>query len=128
MRQKEPIKHHYIPKFILRPFCFADGGLHIYDKMTGKICDSRIEDAFMVRNLYRDESTNPDNPVQIESNLARFESEVSHLIRKFIYYDDVVISLADDEKLRLFLAIMGFRSNSTCMFFESPSSAVCQDF
>lgn len=44
---KEPIKHHYIPQFILRNFCFDDGShLFYYDKKTSKFYCSREKRAY----------------------------------------------------------------------------------
>lgn len=55
----EPIRHHYIPQFILRNFCFNDrGDLFYYDKENSKTSVKNTRDIFMVRNLYRDEINN----------------------------------------------------------------------
>ena len=52
---KEPVKHHYIPQFILRNFCFDDRShLFYYDKKISKIYKRETKDIFMIRNLYRD--------------------------------------------------------------------------
>lgn len=113
---KEPIRHHYIPQFILRNFCFDENRKHIYyfDKKTAKISQRKIEEVFMVRNLYRDGINNPDEPVKIENDLARFEGEVSKIITgKFLKEDEIELSFEEDDKLKLFFAIMGFRSKIT---------------
>lgn len=121
---KEPIRHHYIPQFILRNFCFdEENRLYYFNKETSEIYERRTSEIFMVRNLYRDNINNPDEPVKIEKDLARFESEVSRIITdKFLKENDIVITLEEDEKLKLFFALMGFRSKITSNTFGSRAS------
>ncbi|MBD5514633.1 MAG: DUF4238 domain-containing protein [Lachnospiraceae bacterium] len=124
MMNKEPIKHHYIPQFILRNFCF-DGGnrLYYFNKKTSEICERKTNEIFMVRNLYRDNINNPDEPAKIEKDMARFESEVSRIIaEKFLRENEISISLEDNEKLKLFFALMGFRSKITSNTFGAGAS------
>lgn len=112
--KNEPIRHHYIPQFILKNFCF-DGTKHLYffDKKNKEIFIKDTRDIFMERNLYRDEVNNAD-PVKIEKDLSRFENEISHIIKeKFLNDSEIVLSVEEDEKLKLFFAIMGFRSKNT---------------
>lgn len=112
---KEPVRHHYIPQFILRNFCFDDRNhLFYYDKKTSEIYKRKIQEIFMVRNLYRDDTNNIENPTKIESDLACFESEVAQIINKrFLDNNDILITLEEDEKLKIFFAIMAFRSKAT---------------
>ena len=121
---KEPIRHHYIPQFILRNFCFSDrGDLFYYDKKDSKISVKKTRDVFMVRNLYRDEINNPDEPTKIEKDMARFENEASQIITgKFLSKDEISITLEEDEKLKLFFAIMSFRSSVTSNKFGIGAS------
>ena len=121
---KEPIRHHYIPQFILRNFCFdEENRLYYFNKKTSEIYERRTSEIFMVRNLYRDNINNPDEPVKIEKDLARFESEVSRIItEKFLKENEIVITLEEDEKLKLFFAIMGFRSKITRNSFGDRAS------
>ena len=114
----EPIRHHYIPQFILRNFCFEGKRLHYYDKQTGCISVKETRDVFMVRNLYRDEINCDADPVKIEKDLAKFEQEVAQIINeRFLSERDIVLSIEEEEKLRLFFAIMGFRSYNTWQCF-----------
>lgn len=78
---KEPVGHHFIPQFILRNFCF-DGKSHLfyYDKKTLEISKRKTKEIFMVRNLYRDDINNNQNPTKIETDMAHFESEVARII------------------------------------------------
>ena len=112
---REPVIHHYIPQFILRNFCFDDRRhLFYYDKKTSETSKRKTKEIFMVRNLYRDDINNIENPTKIESDMARFENEVAQIITKrFLDENDISITLDEDEKLKLFFAIMAFRSKTT---------------
>lgn len=113
---KEPIRHHYIPQFILRNFaCDHDKGLVFYcDKENRFISERAIREIFMEHNLYRDEINNSDKPVRIESDLAKYESEVAKIIReKFLDGRKIEITSTEDKMLKLFFAIMSFRSANT---------------
>ena len=119
----EPIRHHYIPQFILKNFCFEDRRLHYFDKQTGCISVKDTRDIFMVRNLYRDEINCTADPVKIEKDLADYEREVALIIKeRFLTEREIFITTEEEEKLRLFFAIMGFRSLSTRDSFDNPLS------
>ncbi len=61
----EPKRHHYIPQFILKNFCYDENNHLLYfDKKSGKISSEDTRDVFMVKNLYRDEINNADNPTK----------------------------------------------------------------
>lgn len=117
---KEPVRHHYIPQFILRNFCFDDTSqLFYYNKKTSKIFKRKTRDIFMIRNLYRDDINNIDEPMKIEKDMARFESEVAKIItERFLDENEISITLDEDEKLKLFFAIMAFRSKNTSNQFR----------
>ena len=73
----------------------------------------KFTDVFMNINMYRDEINHQDNPTSIESTLAVFEQEIAELIkRKFLTSNEVVITREELEKLRIFLSLLSFRSNS----------------
>jgi hypothetical protein len=126
--KKEPIRHHYIPRFILRKFCDENGELSYYDVNTKTVSLKRPEDVFVTRNLYRDTINHPDEPTQIEKDLAKFENESSRIIEKFLKDDDVILTIEEDEKLRLFFAIMGFRSERVQKQFGINADQVYKDF
>ena len=121
--KKEPIRHHYIPQFILRNFCFDDNGNTFYkDVKNNKESIKQIRDIFMGKNLYRD-TINNDNPVQIEDDFARFENEGARIIKeKFLESEEFVLTQYEDEKLKLFFALMSFRSKSTQELFKKGLS------
>ena len=127
---KDPVKHHYIPQFILRNFCFDDRSrLYFYNKKTSKIIIRKTKDIFMIRNLYRDDINNIDNPTKIEKDMARFESEVAQIItERFLNENEISITLGEDEKLKLFFAIMAFRSKITSDNFGIGASDESKTF
>ena len=72
----------------------------------------------MVKNLYRDEINIPDNPTEIEHDLAVYENEISRILKeKFLDEKEIMLKFEDYEKVKLFFAIMGFRAKSTSQKF-----------
>ena len=119
----EPIKHHYIPQFILRNFCFEDKRLYYFDKQTGCFSVKDTRDVFMARNLYRDEINCVADPVKIEKDLAEYEREIAQIIKeRFLSGREVYITPQENEMLKLFFAIMGFRSLNAKRSFDDSSS------
>ena len=87
--RKEPIRHHYIPQFILRNFACDNDKKHVcyYDKESRSILEREIREVFMERNFYRDVINCKDKPVQIEHDLSVYEREIAELIKaKFLDY------------------------------------------
>lgn len=119
----EPIKHHYIPQFILKNFCFdsARRCVKFYNVKTGKIVDKPVSKVFMQKNLYRDELNYLDTPTQIEKDLAKYESDVAKIIKRFLVNDDIRLTVQENESLLLFFAIMGLRSCNTLTGFKNAS-------
>ncbi|SCZ81333.1 DUF4238 domain-containing protein [Pseudobutyrivibrio xylanivorans] len=128
MGENIPIRHHYIPQFILRSFCNETGILNVYNPTTKEISYKKPENVFMVRNLYRDEINNPNNPVKIEKDFAIYESEIALTINKFLTTDIITLTVEEEESLRLFLAIMGFRSGRTGNLFGHNESEEFRDY
>lgn len=125
----EPIKHHYIPQFIISKFCEDDSGfLWYYNRSNGEMSYRHKSEIFMARNLYRDEINNPDNPTKIEHDFAVFEHEISEIINKFNNEDDITISYDDSEKVKFFFALMAFRSISTSRLFNNRLSQESKDY
>ena len=114
--KNEPKRHHYIPQFILRNFCFDNTKEQTlyFDKSANMYQPKMIRDIFMVENLYCDEFNSPNDRMKIEKNFGRFENEVSQIINKVILCkDNVFLTTDENEKLKLFFALMGFRSKNT---------------
>ena len=59
--KNEPIRHHYIPQFILRQFSEDGTTVHFVEKTSETGSRMNIRDVFMERNLYRDEKNYPAN-------------------------------------------------------------------
>ncbi len=110
--KKEPIRHHFIPQFILRNFCIDDDNhLYFQDAETKDISIRETRDVFMVRNLYRDEINNPEKPTRIEHDFSVYEREIADIIKKqFISSNTISLTEKEYNSLSLFLAIMGFRA------------------
>ena len=118
--KNEPIRHHYIPQFILRNFCFDDNNnLYYYDRESNTVSVKKTQYVFMERNLYRDEINSPEEKTKIETDLAKYESEVAKIINeRFLHGNDIYLTLEEDEKLKLFFAIMGFRNENAYRLFD----------
>ncbi len=125
MVSKEPIRHHYIPQFILKNFCFDTDRTQLlyFDKRTSTISIKQPRDIFMVKNLYRDDINNSDDIMKIEKDMARFESETAKIIaEKVLKKDEIILTVDEDERLKLFFAIMALRSKSTSKMFSTEVS------
>ena len=107
----------------MRNFCIDENENTIFvDAKTKEQSKKQVRDLFMERNLYRD-TINDENPVKIEEDLARFENEVAHIIKdKFLEKNEFVLTQSEDEKLKLFFALMSFRSKSTQELFKKKLS------
>ncbi|MCR5066972.1 MAG: DUF4238 domain-containing protein [Erysipelotrichaceae bacterium] len=118
----EPVRHHYIPQFILRNFCFDDENhLYFQDAKSGKVSVKDTRSVFMTRNLYRDEINNPENPTKLESDFAEYEREIAPIIDKFVREKKIVLTVREADSLMLFLNIMGLRSERTRRDFFSDA-------
>ena len=109
---KEYIRNHYIPQFILRNFSFNDkNDITYYDLGTKEILITKTNNVFEIDNLYKDKINYPDLPIQIEKDLSKYESEMALLInKKFLNDNEIIITKEEEDSLKLFLAIMAFRS------------------
>lgn len=111
--KQEPKRHHYIPQFILRNFQDENSQVTYWNIENSKLEKRNTRSVFMNMNMYRDEINHQDNPTSIESTLAVFEQEIAELIKeKFLTSNEVVITREELEKLRIFLSLLSFRSNS----------------
>ncbi|MBR4344158.1 MAG: DUF4238 domain-containing protein [Lachnospiraceae bacterium] len=128
MHSNIPIRHHYIPQFLLRQFRNGEGYLGYCDKKSFETLNKKPEEVFMVRNLYRDTINNPGNPVQIENDFSKFEREASEIIHKFFTEPEITISVEEEEKLKLFFALMGIRSKGAAEKFSQGLSEDSKKF
>lgn len=121
----EPIRHHYIPQFILRNFSADRKHLNYYDKSARSITVKETREIFMSPNLYRDEINHPGDWARIEKDFGNFEREIAGILSgSFLSDDDVIINIEEYEELKLFLALMGVRSLRTSKAFakNNPSN------
>lgn len=108
----EAIRHHYIPQFILRNFSNSDGQILYWDIKKNRLEKRNTKSVYMNFNMYRDEKNHPDNPTIIEFKLAEFEREISKLIQdKLLKTEEIIITRAELEKLRIFMQLLSFRSD-----------------
>ena len=129
--RKEPIRHHYIPQFILRNFAYDNDKKFAcyYDKNTKSVSTRELREVFMERNFYRDEINCKDKPVQIEYDLSVYEREVAELIKaKFLDKRKIELTKEEDSMLKLFFAIMSFRNIHAKEQFGDRSSKESKDF
>ena len=123
MNKNIPIRHHYIPQFILRNFSVnKDNRVLYYNKKHRMFLIKGTENVFMSENLYQDYINNPDNPVEIEENLSRIENEAARIVKHMISDSDIELSLNEEERFRLFLFLMSFRSKRAQEFFSNMNS------
>ena len=129
--RKEPIRHHYIPQFILRNFaCDSDRKVACYyDKESQSVSKCEIREVFMERNFYRDEINCKNKPVQIEYDLSVYEREVAELIKaKFLDKRKIELTKEENSMLKLFFAIMSFRNINAKEQFSDKASKEFKDF
>ena len=121
--QTESHRHHYIPQFLIRNFSDrGDGFVRYYSIKTKKIKNMPTEDIFVYFDLYRDEKNNPDNPVKIESDLAKFEGEIAKLLKeKFYKGNEISLTFEEEDKLKLFIAIMMYRNAQANKVFSDKA-------
>ena len=118
----EPKKHHYIPQFILRNFYNQDDQVLYWDIEKKTLSKRNTKKIFMNMNMYRDEVNNVDNPTIIEKSFSVFEEEIAKLIRdKFIDKSVIEITRGELEKLRIFLELLSFRSDSRMKQYKEKS-------
>ncbi len=111
--QNEPIKHHFIPQFIIRNFCFKDEQVYYWNKNTAIIETRNTKSVFMEKNLYRDDNNHPTDPAIIEKKFSKLESEIAVLFQeKILDKDSIKLTRAENEKLRKFLYLLSFRSST----------------
>ncbi len=128
MNKHEPIRHHYVPRFLLKPFCFEDTKIYYYNKNTETLSVKDTKDIFVEKNFYRDDINNDDDPMKLEKDLARFESEISSIIRKFRNDDEIILTIEEYEKLQMFFAVMLYRGKNMKNEFSGEVTDEFRDF
>ncbi len=122
-----PIRHHFIPQFILRNFVSEQGYFSYYEKETGKVLIKQPKDVFFTTNLYKNDSL--DDPMEIENLLAKYEGEIAPIIKeRFLFQREFDLSKEEFESLLLFFAIMSFRSKRVSDAFGINASKESKEF
>lgn len=123
-----PVRHHYIPQFVLKRFCYEGNKVWYYDINEKQISSIDISDAFMKRNLYKDKINDYDE-MQIERDLAKYETEISKLLAEQFYDEkDIYLTEAEEDKIKLFYAVMAFRSKNASDFFKNTKTKEFIDY
>lgn len=112
MNENTPIRQHYIPQFILRNFSVDNKTVKYHDIFENKNKVLEIRNVFMEKHLYNDKINYADCPQKIESDLSKYESEVAPIIKRFLEKDSFHLTFEENEKLKLFFAIMAFRNKN----------------
>lgn len=73
-----PIKHHYVPQFILKNFS-NEGQIFAYDKKTGKPFSLYRRNAFQAECFYT-----INGSVKVEKELGKIENQASRLIQEIL--------------------------------------------
>lgn len=120
MANNEPIKHHYIPQFILKNFNDENNQLNYWNISDSKLEKRNPLSIFMIKNMYRDELNHAENPVIIENQFSYFEDEIARLINDKILIDSnkIILTRSELEKLRIFLTLFSFRSGFRMKQYE----------
>lgn len=126
--KKEPVRHHYIPQFILRNFCIdEDGNTFFVDAKSKQQSKRQVSELFTGINIYVDMGSDEISE-EVKENFARFENEVAPLIKeKLLEKDEFVLTDAEDEKLILFFTLMMFRFKYVQELFREELSTEWQE-
>lgn len=128
MNKHEPVRHHYVPRFLLKPFCFEGTKINFYDKNTGELSVKDIKNIFVEKNFYRDDINHEDDPMKLEKDFSKFESDVSRIFRKFLIGKDIIISVDEYEEMQFFFALMMFRGRNRMNEFSEEVSDEFRQF
>jgi len=127
--KNEPVKHHYIPQFLIKNFSDKkDGYVWYYTKQSEEPSLKHCSEIFVYKNLYRDEINSPGEPTKIENDLSAFEREMSEIINKLLVGSDIVLNIEEYEKTKLFFSIMAFRSSNAYKIFSKRLSKEGEEF
>ena len=127
--KNESYRHHYIPQFIIRNFSpRGDGFVRFYSVKNKTIKNLPTEDVFVYNNLYRDEVNNPNDPVKIENDLAKYEGEIAVLLKeKFYKGSEIKLTFEEEEKLKLFISIMMYRNAQSNKIFSEKAPDIFKE-
>ena len=88
----EPLKHHYIPQFILRNFCNENNLVWYWDNNKKYLSERNTKSVFMNELMYKRDDVSDEVSFEVENNLAKFEQEISILIKdKILNKTDIAL-------------------------------------
>ncbi|MCH5151744.1 MAG: DUF4238 domain-containing protein [Clostridiales bacterium] len=117
--QRSHVRQHYIPQFILKNFCYDQNKERVYFFEAGEeeYSTSYVSNVFMERYLY----SNAENNLEIEESLAKFETDIAPIFKKLNNDAEISLTVAEDERLRIFLSLLAFRTVGTRDQFDNMS-------
>lgn len=123
MNKNEPIRHHYIPKFLINNFADKNQYVYFYNKVLKKEEIYKSSEIFYISNLYRNDK-NKDDPTKLEHDLAKIESDAKGIVDKMLAGRDIIITFEELDKIKIFLWVMAFRQKGVKETFKKAN----QDF
>ena len=79
MKFNNPIRQHYVPKFILKNFVNINNTVFVFDKENSKNFQSSINNIFVSKNFYT-----IDNNFYIEKYYSNEETSISNIIQDIL--------------------------------------------
>lgn len=119
-----PKKHHYVPRLILRHFCFDKQNLYVLDKKTGEIFPSSIRNAGSENDFYSsDEGRHQES---IESKLSALETVSAPIFDRIIKKESLTsVTEYEHAIICLFVAVQLLRTNDEREALRQINSAIC---
>lgn len=117
--QNSHVRQHYIPKFILKNFCYDRSKEKVYFFGVGEEGDSSefVSNVFMEKHLY----AQAEDHAGIEDSLAKFEADIAPVFKKLVNDAEIGLTVEEDARLRIFLSLLAFRASATRDQFDGMS-------
>jgi len=119
-----PKIQHYVPRFILRNFCFnEEEQIYVFDKKTEKVFQTNIKNVAAESGFYNFKDNNIK--FSIERNLNNLETTVAEIIKKIIEQESLS-NITKDERIKLsvFIAAQFFRVKQKRIIMKQVYEAV----
>ena len=113
-------RHHYIPQFLSKRFCFEDSSFFLYDSQKSSILKTSPKNAFIIKNYHSvltDEGNWEHN--KVEDMFMQFESKASKVISKIIGESSISLDDEDRDWLSSFWALLYLRTPVARGYVES---------
>ena len=112
-----PRKHHTVPKFLLKNFCYRTSKkkmIHTFDKKKGKEYVQTVDSASTRRDFYSIKGN-----IEVELILGQLESDVAPIITRIIQEKSISF-LTEEEKIALsiFVVVQNTRTYSQLLTIE----------